>query len=161
MNAMTTTGPHVRWMIRRDMPEVLEIEHASFGFPWSEDDFMRCLRQRNYIGMVAEFGEKVAGFMVYEPHKTRLALLDFAVAPGFRRRGVGAALVRKLTGKLFAGRREKILLYVRDSNLAAQLFFRSVGFRATSVHHGFYDETDEDAYLFEYRIPNPEPVAAA
>ena len=41
---------HIRWMIRRDMPEVLAIEAASFEFPWLEDDFIRCLRQRNCIG---------------------------------------------------------------------------------------------------------------
>jgi len=45
-------GVHIRWMIRRDMPEVLDIESGSFEFPWSEEDFIRCLRQRNCIGMV-------------------------------------------------------------------------------------------------------------
>jgi len=74
-------GVHIRWMIRKDMPEVLEIENSSFEFPWSEDDFIRCLRQRNCIGMVAEHGERVVGFMIYELHKTRLHVLNFAVAP--------------------------------------------------------------------------------
>ncbi len=37
----------IRWMIRRDMDEVLNIEYEGFEFPWSEDDFVRCLRQRN------------------------------------------------------------------------------------------------------------------
>jgi len=41
---------HIRWMIRRDMPEILEIERQSFEFPWCEEDFVRCLRQRNCIG---------------------------------------------------------------------------------------------------------------
>ena len=41
---------HVRWMVRRDMPEVLEIEGESFDFPWSEEDFIRCLRQRDCSG---------------------------------------------------------------------------------------------------------------
>ena len=50
---------HIRWMIRRDMSEVLEIEKSSFEFPWSEEDFIRCLRQRNCIGMVAEFDDRV------------------------------------------------------------------------------------------------------
>ena len=45
---------HIRWMIRRDMPEVLAVEGESFEFPWCEEDFLRCLRQRNCIGMVAE-----------------------------------------------------------------------------------------------------------
>ena len=48
---------HIRWMIRRDMSDVLEIENNSFEFPWFEEDFIRCLRQRNCIGMVAEYDE--------------------------------------------------------------------------------------------------------
>ena len=45
---------HIRWMTRRDMVSVLEIENQCFEFAWSSDDFIRCLRQRNCIGMVAE-----------------------------------------------------------------------------------------------------------
>ena len=54
---------HIRWMIRRDMPSVLAIEQECFEFPWYEDDFVRCLRQRNCIGMVAELDDKVVGYM--------------------------------------------------------------------------------------------------
>ncbi|MGL4463263.1 MAG: ribosomal-protein-alanine N-acetyltransferase RimI, partial [Planctomycetia bacterium] len=37
---------HIRWMIRRDMPEVLHIEQESYDFAWTEEDFLQCLRQR-------------------------------------------------------------------------------------------------------------------
>lgn len=151
---MTTAKPkvfvHIRWMIRRDMPEVLEIENQSFEFPWSEEDFIRCLRQRNCIGMVAEYEERVVGFMVYELHKARLHILNFAVHRDFRRRGVGCALVTKLAGKLSHQRRNKILLEVRETNLVAQLFFRKNGFRALSVLRDFYEDTTEDAYLMQF-----------
>ena len=120
---------HIRWMIRRDMREVLDIEETSFEFPWSEEDFVRCLRQRNCIGMVAEHDERVVGFMIYELHKTRLHVLNFSVDPANRRRGVGTHMVNKLIGKLSQQRRTRIMLEVRETNLAAQLFFRSAGFR--------------------------------
>src|SRR3989475_11299114 len=81
---------HIRWMIRRDMPEVLQAEQLSFEFAWTEEDFLRCLRQRNCIGMVAEQGEKVVGFMIYELHKSKLHILNFAVHPSWRRGGVCA-----------------------------------------------------------------------
>ena len=119
---------HIRWMIRRDMMEVLDIETQSFEFPWSEDDFIRCLRQRNCIGMVAEHDERVAGFMIYELHRNRLHILNFAVATEFRRRGVGQQMVEKLIGKLSSQRRSRILLEVRETNLDAQLFFRDLRF---------------------------------
>jgi len=142
---------HIRWMIRRDMPEVLDIENRSFEFPWSEEDFIRCLRQRNCIGMVAEYDERVVGFMIYELHKNRLHILNFAVRPEFRRRGVATAMVNKLIGKLSQQRRNRILLEIRETNLDAQLFFRDSGFRAISVLRDFYDDTTEDAYLMQYR----------
>jgi [ribosomal protein S18]-alanine N-acetyltransferase len=147
---------HIRWMIRRDMPEVLEIEGSSFEFPWTEEDFIRCLRQRNCIGMVAEHEERVVGFMIYELHKNRLHILNFSVHADFRRRGVGQAMVGKLISKLSHQRRNRILLEVRETNLAAQLFFRNTGFRATSVLKDFYDDTTEDAYLMEYRYQATE-----
>lgn len=142
---------HIRWMIRRDMPEVLAIEEQSFEFPWHEDDFLRCLRQRNCIGMVAEHNERVVGFMIYELHKSRLHILNFAVEAQQRRRGVGTQMVRKLISKLSPQRRSRVMLEIRETNLPAQLFFRTLGFRAVSVLRNFYDDTPEDAYLMQYR----------
>ena len=143
---------HIRWMIRRDMPEVLRAEQESFDYAWTEDDFLRCLRQRNCIGMVAEHEDRVVGFMIYELHKTKLHVLNFAVAPAWRRVGVGTQMVTKLVGKLSSHRRTKITLAVRESNLAAQLFFRSQAFQATRVLRGYYEDSGEDAYLMHYRI---------
>ena len=124
---------HIRWMIRRDMPEVLQIERSSFGTAWTDEDFLCCLRQRNCIGMVAEASERVVGFMVYELHKHRLHILNFAVHEQFRRRGVGSQMAKKLITKLSHDRRSRLVLEIRETNLAAQLFFRTLGFRAVSV----------------------------
>jgi [ribosomal protein S18]-alanine N-acetyltransferase len=142
---------HIRWMIRRDMPEVLGIERESFEFPWFEEDFIRCLRQRNCIGMVAEHGERVVGFMIYELHKTRLHILNFAVAKGMRMRGIGRQMADKLAGKLSSQRRTRITLEVRETNLPAQLFFKSVGFRATTVLRSYYEDSPEDAYVMQFQ----------
>lgn len=145
------TCAHIRWMIRRDMPAVLDIEGQSFEFPWSEDDFIRCLRQRNCIGMVAETEDRVVGYMVYELHKNRLHILNFAVDPQFRRSGIGKAMVQKLTSKLSYERRSRIMLEIRETNLPAQLFFRDMGFRAICILREFYEDSPEDAYLMQFR----------
>ncbi len=147
----------IRWMIRRDMVEALAIEKESFEFPWSEEDFIRCLRQRNCIGMVAELDDQVVGFMIYELHKYRLHVLNFAVAGRFRRHGIGSQMITKLVGKLSQQRRSRLLLEVRETNLAAQLFFRTNGFKAVSVLRGFYDDTPEDAYVMQYRCREELP----
>ncbi len=142
---------HIRWMIRRDMREVLDIEQTSFEFPWLEEDFIRCLRQRNCIGMVAEHGDQVVGFMIYELHKSRLHILNFAVADQARHRSVGQQMIDKLISKLTSQRRTRISLEVRETNLVAQLFFKANGFRATSVLRSYYEDSPEDAYVMQYR----------
>ena len=155
---------HIRWMIRRDMPEVLAIEHAGFDLPWTEEEFLRVLRQRNCIGMVAELGERVVGFMIYELHKSKLHILDFAVHPEYRRQGVASQMVEKLVGKLSSHRRTRIVLHVRETNLPAQVFFRGQSFRAVEVVREHYQDTAEDAYLMHYTFDESlveEPVPAS
>ena len=151
---------HIRWMIRRDMADVLQIESSNFEFPWDDEDFIRCLRQRNCIGMVAEHEDRVVGFMIYELHKARIHVLNFAVAPSYQRLGVGSQMVAKLIAKLSAQRRTRVLLEIRETNLAAQLFFRENGFRAISVLHKYYEDTPEDAYLMQYRYRAEKAVVA-
>jgi len=144
---------HVRWMVRRDLSEVVAIERACFEFPWGEEDFLDCLRQRNCIGMVAEHEKCIVGFMIYEVPKNRIHLMNIATAPAHRHRGVARQMVRKLIGKLVNQKRSRISLKVRETNLSALLFFRSIGFRATNILRNFYEEMSEDAYLMQYRLP--------
>lgn len=133
------------------MPEVLAIESECFPNPWTEDDFLRALRQRNIIGMVAEYAERIYGYMIYELHRNRLHILNFAVHPDRQRLGVGAAMADKLKSKLSPMRRTRLMLEVRETNDDAIRFFASQGFRAVSVLRDFYEDTTEDAYLFQYR----------
>lgn len=147
------TNVHIRWMIRRDMNEVLQTEQESFHVPWTEDDFLHCLRQRNCIGMVAESGDQVVGHVIYELHRNRLHILNLAIHPHHRRHHVGAQIMSKLIGKLSSHRRAKITLELRESNLVAQLFLKSLGFVATKVVKHYYEDTNEDACFMEYRLP--------
>lgn len=141
----------VRYWERKHTPSVLAIENANFQFPWSEDDFVRCLKQRNCIGMVAEHGDKVVGFIVYELHRNRLHILNTAVHASCQRRGIATAMVRHLVGKLSPQRRNRIMLEIRETNLDAQLFFKAMGFRAISLLRDFYEDTTEDACLMQFR----------
>lgn len=149
---MLATYTQIRWMIRRDMQSVLYIENESSQYPWSEEDFIRVLRQRDTIGMVAERDGQVAAFMIYELHKNRLHLLSLAVARRFRRMGIGSAMVAKLCSKLSFDRRNRIMCEVRERNLVAHQFLSSQGFRAISVLRDFCEDSDEDAYLFQKRM---------
>jgi ribosomal-protein-alanine N-acetyltransferase len=102
--------------------------------------------------MVAEQGEKVVGFMIYELHKNKLHILNFAVSPHCRRGGVGVQMVNKLVSKLSSHRRTRITLEVRETNLDAQLFFRTQGFKAVKVLRSYYEDSGEDAFQMQYRL---------
>lgn len=144
---MTNKAIDVVWLLRKHMPEVIDIEGQSVEFPWSEEEFVRCLRGRNCIGKVVVLDEQVVGFMIYELHETRLQVLNFGVHTDFRRRGVGRELFRKLALKLSHDRRTRILLEIRETALDAQIFLRSIGFRAVSVLWGHFKDSGEDAYV--------------
>ena len=151
------TNP-IRWLIRRDMEEVLGIERLSFEHPWTEEEFVGFLRKRNSIGMVVDVGPKdqieIRGYMLYELYEKRIHLVNMAVHPLDRGKGAGGAMVARLQSKLSSQRRTKITLEVRETNLDAQLFFQRHGFRATEVLSDYYDVSDEDAYRFEWRLPD-------
>ena len=140
---------HIRWIISRDRSEVLAIERQSFGpEAWGQGELVDFLKQRHCIGMVAERGEKVVGFMIYELHKSKLVLTRFAVAKEYRRQGVGTLMITKLVDKLAPDRRKRIVVEVPDTNLQAQLFFAHRGFRAVRVVG--------DCYRMEYRLRKEE-----
>ena len=143
---------YIRYLIRRDLSQVLEIDNACFEFVWTKEDFIDCLRQKNCIGMVIEHEHKIIGFMIYEFNKHFLKLLDFAVRPSHQRRGFGTQMIDCLKDKIGQQRRNRneICCEIRESNLPAQLFFRAQGFTAVDVLKNHYDDTDEDAYLLSF-----------
>lgn len=129
---------YLRWMIVSDCEEVLAIESFNGDFQWNEEILKHHLRQPNVIGMVAEHGEKVVGFMVYALEKSSLTFLNFGVHPQWRRLGVGRQMIEKLVVKLSSHRRTKIVLNAHEANLTLQVFLRATGFRSEGICGEFY-----------------------
>lgn len=146
-----------RYMIRSDMNEVWRIENECFEFPWTMEDFTRCLRQRNVIGMVTEYDGEVVGYMIYEFHDNRFHLLNIAVARDLQWRGIGRQMIEKLKNRVEVQGRKRILCEVRETNTAAQFFFKSCGFRSIRILKDYYEDSEDDAYLFQFRHPLTPP----
>lgn len=147
------TRPHVliRWMISRDLPEVLEIEQLSFcDDPWTQEDFYSWLRERNVIAIVAEYNSVIVGYVVYGLYGDRIEILNLAVHPSCHGQGVGSTLIEKMIDKLSMQQRTHIAAAVSEVNVAAQLFFRAMGFRCVDIEAGYYTHADADAYWFEF-----------
>lgn len=141
----------MRFMIRRDMASVMSIENRCFEHAWEEDNFLFYLRQRDRIGMVAERDGQVVGYMVYWLAGPVIQVSRFAVDPEFHREGIGYEMARCLIEKVERHEyRKKASIYIRETNLDAQLFFRRVGFLAVRTLRDWFDETGESAYQFVY-----------
>ena len=132
------SATHMRWMIRRDIPEVLGIEQASFADPWTEAEFIQQLRRCNVIGTVAETSGRVVGYMIYELHNRRLELVRFAVAVDVRGQGYGSRLLLKLKDKIQESRRSAIGCMVPEASVKTQVWLRSHNFRALSVEDDYF-----------------------
>lgn len=138
----------IRWVIRHDTPELLLAESAC-THPWSEEQVLCELRQRDRIGVVIESPEHdVVGYMIYQLCKSHFELLRFAVRYPYRRQGYGRRLIWRLIDKLSLQKRNRIVVHVDDSNLGLQLFLQQVGFRCVQV--------TGNEYRFVYRMRNEE-----
>lgn len=157
---MTVRGNklNVRWMLQRDVKYIVNIENLSFEHPWCEEDFLEQLRCCNCIGMICENGSRdLVGFMIYELHTDKLKILNFAVHPDHRRKGVGLVMMNRIMGKLL-NKRRTIVVTVRETNLNFQLFLRELRFLATKVHKGFYEGCDGYEFEFFEHINDKMPV---
>lgn len=149
MNA-TNTPPavYVRWMIRRDIPEVVRLQRTWHPEPWGEEEYLAAMRHRSTIAYVAEVGERIAGVLVYRLHERSLSIHRLSVGTEFHGQNIGANLVLKLIRTLSARRRTRIRADVGERDLQSQLFFRAMGFRCvrtTQSQHG-------DIYKFVYKM---------
>ncbi len=149
-----TVAVQIRRLIERDMPEVLAIEHESFNYPWPREEFLSSRQQRDRVHMVAERDGLIVGFMIYEHLEARFRLMSCAVGIRHRRTRVGRQMIRRLVNELSRQRLREIMLEVRETNLAAQLFFKAMGFLALGILPNRYQDYDcsEDAYLMRYLL---------
>ncbi|HZU35834.1 MAG TPA: GNAT family N-acetyltransferase [Gemmataceae bacterium] len=168
---------NLRWILQRDLPCMLQIEQQPPAPQWTRQEFREVFQSADTAGWVAEFGGQVVGFLVYrvtsqpdliqsvanresdmrwyrigrEPARKPLGitLLNLAVAPSWRRRGIGRALLERIGQKLqHAG--DSVTVSVPETNLPMQLLLRSAGYRALSVQRDYFGS--EDGYLMEKRL---------
>lgn len=145
----------IRWMIKRDFPSVVEIERSSFDCPWKEGDFVKCLNQKNIIGMTAEIDDQVVGYVIYGLQKTSMEIMNLAVAEKFRRMGVATHILDRIKSKLNLNRRTQIQIAVADYNLHGHMLLKSAGFKAVGISEQHFENDDGstiDAYLFAYEL---------
>lgn len=139
---------------------IMKIEETSTENFWNRTTFENHLKERHCKGLVALTGTEIVGYMTYEldPVNGTIQIWNLVVATDRQRQGVGEALVAELKD-LVGCEFDSILFNVRESNLVAHVFLRSLGFYCGTISLGYFidvrmnERVEEDAYCFDY-TPN-------
>ncbi len=140
-------------MAAGDLDGVMAIEEVSFPTPWSRGMFSEDLARPFSRPIVAEgpSGE-ILGYAVCWNVAGESHLLNIAVHPGSRGRGVGRALVRECIRRGARAGSDRIHLEVRVGNEEAQRLYRKCGFGFAGIRKKYYTDTGEDALLLSREI---------
>jgi ribosomal-protein-alanine N-acetyltransferase len=141
-------GLIIREMLPADLPEVYAIEKESFSTPWSLTSFKHELNQSYSILKVAVINGRVVGYICIRTMLDITHILNLAVTPGFRRRGIASWLLIEALDELTHSQKEDdfITLEVRASSPAVGLYEKH-GFRVIGRRRKYYSKPVEDAIL--------------
>lgn len=140
-----SSGSLVRRLAYSDLPAVISIERRSFRAPWSLAMFVLELSKPSGICLAAAEGEDLHGYLVCSRYDRVWHLMNVAVTPERRRRGIASGLVARL---LEETRRElPLTLEVRVSNREAIAMYERLGFRSAGVRSRYYQDNGEDALV--------------
>jgi ribosomal-protein-alanine N-acetyltransferase len=145
----------------RDLGAIEEIERASYPTPWSRSMFAGELAKPSSICLGAVDGEQdeLVGYLIISRYVDAWHVMNIAVAPEFRRKGIARALMERLFEVTERDARRGYTLEVRVSNDAAISLYEALGFRARGIRRGYYTDNREDA-LIMWRDPVREPASA-
>lgn len=138
----------IRKAEERDILAIEFLEKQCFSMPWSYDSLSYDILENNLsFYIVAEIDGTICGYagiwnVVDEGHITNVA-----VAPMFRRKHIGSALMDVLIGTCEAEGILRITLEVRESNEAARRLYEQKGFRKAGLRKGYYEDNHEDAVI--------------
>ncbi len=127
--------------------QVAALEALCFSDPWSENSVASELRNQLALWLVAVEGDCVAGYVGSQTVMGETDMMNIAVHPDFRRRGVAEALVNALTVELKRMESKCLTLEVRASNEAAKKLYDKLGFSQIGRRPNYYRHPREDALI--------------
>jgi len=132
-----------------DLDTILEIELESFVNPWTREMYLADLENHgvSFCYVVRDTSQRVIGYCSFWRVLDELHVNNVAVAPAYRGRGAGTALMREvlLEGARMGARRAT--LEVRRSNGAARRLYERLVFTVTGIRRGYYTNPVEDALI--------------
>jgi len=144
----------IRPMTVEDVDSVLSIERTSFAKPWTRSMFLSELNNPISHSFVVTSatprGWAATAYIIFWVVQNEAHILDLAVRPGFRRRGIGRMLLETMLERMEDIFVAEVFLEVRKSNRAARRLYRELGFREAFERKNYYG--DEDAVVMTYRM---------
>ena len=137
----------IRSAVPADAAALVGIERRAFSDPWSEASFREALTSPWTFGLVAETGRGTAGYLIGREIGGTGEVLNLAVAPELRRRGIGGALLDAGLAAFRRRRVDEVFLEVRESNVSAQALYLGHGFRPVGQRAAYYRNPREDALV--------------
>lgn len=139
-------------MQEEDIQSVLKIEKMSFSFPWAESSFFNEVRKPRSLTKVAVVDDEIAGYLCAEYVLDEGHVLDLAIHPDYRRRGIATALVEHTLEELKERACRFLYLEVRASNYLAKRLYQGFGFRIVGTRKRYYVSPIEDAVIMMLEV---------
>jgi ribosomal-protein-alanine N-acetyltransferase len=142
----------VRKLVYADLPQVMGVERRAFPTPWSLAMFVLELSKPSGRCLAALWEGRLVGYTICSRYETVWHIMNIAVDPDMRRRGIAGALLAELYERV--GEPDaRFTLEVRRSNHGAIRLYQREGFRATGMRRRYYQDNGEDA-LIMWRTPS-------
>ena len=138
-----------------DLNDIERIERESYPTPWSRSMFAGELTKVSSISLGAFEDERLVGYVIVSRYVDAWHVMNIAVHPQQRSRGVASALLERLFETTANDVRRGYTLEVRVSNERAIRLYERYGFKRRGVRRGYYTDNREDA-LIMWRDPIPD-----
>ena len=152
------TAVELRLLELRDLSSIERIEQRSYPTPWSRSMFAGELAKPSSICLGAFDAENLAGYLIISRYVDAWHVMNVAVSPEYRRRGIATMMLDRLFELTAGDGRRGYTLEVRVSNTDAIRLYERVGFKARGIRRGYYTDNREDALIM---WKDPLPGAAA
>ena len=126
---------------------VAELEKLCFQDPWSEKSVASEVTNPLALWLVAVEADAVVGYIGSQTCCDESEMMNVAVHPDYRRKGIGEQLVAELAHQLAAAGSVSLTLEVRASNEPAKILYEKLGFIQAGRRPNYYRNPKEDALI--------------
>jgi len=149
----------VRPLSTADLDAIEAIEHASYPAGWSRSMFAAELAKPSSVSLGAFDADVLAGYVIVSRYVDAWHVMNVAVAPERRRRGIATTLLEHVLAATADDPRRGYTLEVRVSNVGAIELYERFAFRRKGLRRGYYTDNREDAVIM-WRDPASTPANA-